>query len=254
MTAKPKVLIANWKMNLGVTDSLDLAKEIKSLIPASGKTKVRISASSLVLPELAKLLRGTRIEVGAQNVHWAESGAFTGELSVNQLREVGATFALVGHSERRNIMNESSDLCAKRASGALLQNFNIVFCIGETLTERQSNQTEQVLVSQLTPLLQTIKLDCLGRLVFAYEPVWAIGTGKAASVMEIEHAHSTIAKVVSNHFKQANPLIVYGGSITPDNFSEIAGSTFVDGGLPGGASLNASKLLAILNILEKSTE
>ena len=250
MTAK-NIVAGNWKMNLGPEDAKVLTQQISSSSEGLTKTEVWITPTAISAYAAIQEARNSSIKVGAQNVHWEDSGAFTGELSVPMLKEAGCSFAIVGHSERRHVFGETNEMTAKRASSALKKNFPVIFCIGETLSEREQAQTNTVLGNQLDALIDSLE-ECNDSLVLAYEPIWAIGTGKVASIDEIKEAHTFI----QNHWRDKTnkdcPRILYGGSVTPDNFGEIIKLSVVDGGLVGGASLKADKFSQLIEISEKS--
>lgn len=249
---KKNILAGNWKMNLGVAQSTTLSNEYLQLSQNLQKTELWAAPSAMALPACAAVLQDSKVMLGAQNVHWAESGAFTGELSVPMLREVGCSFALVGHSERRHAFGETNELVAQRALAALAAHFTTVLCIGETLDEREAGKTIDTLVQQLQVVIPKLASADTAKLVIAYEPVWAIGTGKVASVAEINEVHESIY----NHW-QANrsedcPPILYGGSVSPENFADIIAIDKVAGALIGGASLKADKMAAMASISEKT--
>ena len=246
-----KIVAANWKMNLSLDEASDLARRIKGYSSAIAQTTVLVAAPAVYIPALAQIFVGTAIEYGAQNVNWTESGAFTGELSVPMLSNFGATFALVGHSERRHVFAESIELCVKRAAGALAQKMKVIFCVGETLEQRESGLTNQVIASQLRPLLVNLEDKNLAdKLILAYEPVWAIGTGKVAALSDIEAAHAQIDSLVQTELHLSRPIL-YGGSVTPDNFKDILSVKRVSGGLIGGASLDFAKFARLIDLAKQ---
>jgi len=249
MTSK-NLVVGNWKMNLGVSSALELAAAVSSHASSLVSTDVWIAPSYTSIPALGNSLSGSSVCLGAQNVHWEQSGAFTGEISVPMLKELGCTFAIAGHSERRHVCDESNSLVAKRAKGGLDARFNIILCLGETLEEREASITHSVLEEQLKPVLDEIDSDSAAHLTIAYEPVWAIGTGKVATTKEIEDAHKCIHEYCAARL-DVSPAILYGGSVTPDNFEEILTLSLVSGALVGGASLNADKFNALIDISEK---
>ena len=238
-----KLLIGNWKMNLGREASLRLASEIKEACGDLKKSEAWVAPSITSLDAVCKELRGSKIKVGAQNV-WAPEGAFTGEVSASMLKELGCEFAIVGHSERRHVFGESVELCVKRALAGLAQGLTIVFCIGETLSERESNITEDVLRTQMLPLLRDLPKESQSKIILAYEPVWAIGTGKTANLGEIEHAHTFLQELCRKEIG-VSLQVLYGGSVTPENSKEILALGSVSGALIGGASLKSDKFGAI---------
>jgi triosephosphate isomerase (TIM) len=245
-----KIVAGNWKMNLGVSSSVELATSLVDGLDKNTSITVWVAPSAQAFCQVREVTSKSIIQVGSQNVHWEEAGAFTGELSVPMLRECGCRFALTGHSERRHVFGESDELIVKRTLGSLAQNFTTILCVGETLAERESNKTEQVLEAQLTGVLSSATSEKLKHLVIAYEPVWAIGTGKVATPEEIAAAHSFIAGLVKEKSSGTELPILYGGSVSPDNFGNIVTIPHVGGALVGGASLSAEKFLALVNIAQ----
>lgn len=252
--AKNRTIIAgNWKMNLTAEQSKALIKE---LIPSSQSltsTEVWVAPSFPSLSAVHEAISGTGIKLGAQNVHWESKGAFTGEISPSMLAEFGCSFAIIGHSERRHLLRETDEIIAKRVEGAIKANLVALLCIGETLEERENGTTEQVLERQLETALSSLpKVEgTASKLVIAYEPVWAIGTGKVASIQEITHAHQFVYEQVRS-IGFAHPIpVLYGGSVTPANFGEIVEIREVDGALVGGASLEAGKFAELIRLGEK---
>ena len=234
---KRHLLVANWKMNCGPAQARAYARELRSHATTLTRTDVWVAPPIISLDSVAQELSGSAFAFGSQNVHWSASGAFTGETSPSFITELGGTFGIVGHSERRHLFGESSELVAKRASGALSAGLATILCVGETESDRSAGKTEAVLRAQLSPALQVVSPEQANRLIIAYEPVWAIGTGKVATLAEIDHAHRFIASVWGEHGLLETPATLYGGSVNPGNFAEILTLAAVDGALVGGASL-----------------
>jgi len=245
-----RFLVGNWKMNLGLRDSTILAAEIVKGYNSAMSTAVWLAPSALALQAVSVAVKGSGIQIGSQNTHWDTSGAFTGEDSPTQIQEAGGSFAIIGHSERRGVFGESDALCARRAIGALKHGLQVIFCVGETLQQRSDNQTAIVLKSQLDPLLSELPSGAVTSLVLAYEPVWAIGTGMAANLEEITDAHALLNGYWQGKSGGQCLPILYGGSVSTDNFSEIISLPLVRGALVGGASLVAPKFLEMLRISE----
>lgn len=244
------LLAGNWKMNLGPKAGASYARQLRESIIALSRTEVWIAPPFASLPVVASELRGSLIHVGAQNVHWAESGAFTGETAPSFLSELGATFSLTGHSERRTLFGETSEHVAQRSVAAIKAGLTAVACIGETEAERVGGTTERVLEAQLKPILASISADTTAHLVLAYEPVWAIGTGKVASLDDIRGAHQFIQRVWADHKLPGEATILYGGSVNPSNFAEILALKEVHGALVGGASIKLDQWLELIRIAE----
>ncbi len=211
-------------------------------------TTLGVAAPAVTVAALCEA--GSSVPVGVQNVHWEDSGAFTGEISPGMAREVGASFVLAGHSERRKLFKESEQDAASRALAALKSGMSCIFCVGETEAERERGEIEIILKTQLNPLTDVLQENPKGTLVIAYEPVWAIGTGKVASPKEIEEAHTFLREYLQSRISEFTPLL-YGGSVKAENFPEIAPLKNVDGALVGGASLKMETFGALINVSEE---
>ena len=244
------LLIGNWKMNLGPTEGAAFARELLGKLPRPVRTDVWVAPPTISLPAVAAALSGSVILCGAQNAHWANSGAFTGETSPLFLKDLGATFAILGHSERRTLFGETSALVAERTKNTLAAGLTAVVCIGETEHERAGGRTEQVVAEQLAPVLEVLTPETASRVVLAYEPVWAIGTGKVATLSEIQDAHKFIHRQWNSRSLGSPAVILYGGSVNPGNFAEILALAEVDGALVGGASIKSDQWLALVEIAE----
>jgi len=239
-------------MNLGPTQAAAFATQLKGSIKNLARTEVWVAPPTISLTAASTALEGSPIKVGAQNVHWADSGAFTGETSPLFLKDIGATFSLTGHSERRTHFKESSEQVTDRTYGALKAGLDVIVCIGETESERVSGRTEQVVEEQLRPVLAGLSTDLASKVILAYEPVWAIGTGKVASLSDIRETHTFIQSVWAKHSMPGSAAILSGGSVNPTNFSEILALPEVDGALVGGASIKLDQWLDLLRIAEES--
>ena len=253
-----KLLCANWKMNLGIAESVLLTTQLVELSKKLNKTDVWVTCTSPALYLCGEAAKGSKVKVGAQNAYYAEKGAFTGEISPLTLKEASASFSLVGHSERRVLFGETNETCAVRALGLLKAGIKVIFCIGETLEERQSGegQTVKVLEEQLGQFLTTLEERAeaevksqIQNLVLAYEPVWAIGTGLAATTDQVSEVHAAIPKLWAKYSKHPCPPILYGGSLNKANCAEILAVTGVAGGLIGGASLKSRDFTDIIKAL-----
>jgi triosephosphate isomerase len=244
------ILIANWKMNLSREHSVSLAAALKEHCAESLKgTELWLAPSFLAISAIGDILGGTSIKLGAQNVHWESEGAWTGEVSASMLKELNCSFSIVGHSERRNSFHEDEQMVAMRARGAVTNGLVAVFCVGETITQREDGKIFDTLSRQLSPLRPLIKSGFGEKLLIAYEPVWAIGTGKKADASQIFEAHSFITEELSK-MGLSSPLVLYGGSVKPENFSEILSIEKVAGALIGGASLEEEALCKLIEISE----
>lgn len=244
-----KLVAGNWKMN-GSRDSI---KELLDGIKAgmnevdSGKCEVAVCAPAIYLPYVTKLVDGSDLMVGSQNICDEDSGAYTGEIAGSMLKEAGCKYAIVGHSERRNIYGETDELVAKRFAAARRNGLVPILCIGELLEEREAGKTEEVCARQIDAVLALEGIEALADAVIAYEPVWAIGTGKTATPDQAQEVHAAIrAKLAGLNAEIANNIVIqYGGSMNAGNAAELLAMPDIDGGLIGGASLKAPDFLAI---------
>jgi len=244
MSSRTPLIAGNWKMHHGVADASAVLEALAAEDLPAG-VEVVVCPPFVSLPAAAMLLSGTTIGLGAQNVHWESSGAFTGEVSAPMLAELGVGWAVVGHSERRQMFGETDDTTLRRAVAAQSAGLEAIFCIGESLEEREAGRTLEVLRRQTRRLGE---LDP-GRLVLAYEPVWAIGTGRTATPAQAQEAHAFLRDRLTETFGAAASSrirILYGGSLKPDNATELVGQHDVDGGLVGGASLDVDSFSAII--------
>ena len=226
------LIAGNWKMYKGPAETAEFCIELKRQIPELENLDVAVCPPFASLAVAVQILAGTDIAVAAQNVHWEDEGAFTGEVSAPMLRELGVYGAIVGHSERRQLFGETDETTAKRARAALDAGLSVIACVGETEAEREAGETEAVLRRQVSAL------EAEDNLVVAYEPVWAIGTGKSATPEMAQEAHVLIKSLL------AVPVL-YGGSVKPENAAELLALPDVDGALVGGASLDVESFAAI---------
>lgn len=241
-----KIVAGNWKLHGSRQFATELLGQVAAGLPKSG-VEVVILPPMPYLGELVEDFGETGLVFGAQDVSSNEKGAYTGEVCAAMLHEVGARYGLVGHSERRQYHNESSELVARKFAAALHAGLVPVLCVGETLEQREAGQTEAVIASQLAPVLELVGAAGFANAVVAYEPVWAIGTGRTATKEQAQQVHAFIrGEVARIDARIADSLpIVYGGSVKPDNAGELFAQPDVDGGLVGGASLVAADFLAI---------
>ncbi|MDR3358246.1 MAG: triose-phosphate isomerase [Desulfovibrio sp.] len=246
-----KIIAANWKMYKSRPEARKTAAELRGLLSAEyppGK-RVVIFPSFTNLSDVLDIFAATPcVTVGAQNFYPAVEGAYTGEISLTMLREMGVSRVLAGHSERRHLLGEADELVARKTAFALKQGFSVMLCIGETLAEREAGDLVRALSRQTGAALADLPAACLARLSIAYEPVWAIGTGKVAGPAEVLEAHAEVRALVARIFGDAgrNVPILYGGSVKPDNAATLLKLDNVDGLLVGGASLNAESFLRII--------
>ena len=247
--ARKLVIAGNWKMNNTIDQTRELIHAIKKRGCLSHKADVVVAPPFTALRAAAKAAGDTSIQVAAQNVFWEESGAFTGEVSPIMVKEAGAKWVIVGHSERRQYFGETDDTVNRRIKAALAVDLKVIVCVGETLQEREANHAFAVLDRQITGAFAGVAAGDLDRVVIAYEPVWAIGTGKTATADQADEAHGHIrGKVAALYTAEAAGAmrILYGGSVKPSNAKELIGREHVDGALIGGASLKAADFCAIV--------
>ncbi|KUG25791.1 triosephosphate isomerase [hydrocarbon metagenome] len=246
-----KVVAGNWKMNMNLSGTIELISAIKKeLSKSESKTEVIVCPPFTSLETAVTLVKGSSIKAGAQNMHYENDGAFTGEISADMLKSVGCEYVILGHSERRTLFGESDEMINKKVKKALSSGLKPIFCVGETLEEREKGLTEKIVENQVKNGLSGIEESDLSDLIIAYEPVWAIGTGKTASPEQAQEVHkfirNLISKLYSNNFAD-NLTIQYGGSVKPDNAEELFSQPDIDGGLIGGASLQADSFVTIVN-------
>lgn len=255
MADRKPLMAANWKMNLTLREAEELLSNLKRAEIDFGKVDILVAPPFTTLPLARGLLSDTAILLGSQNVHWEESGAFTGEISPLMLKEAGCTHVIIGHSERRTQFFESSEMVNMKAVSSVEAGLIPIICIGETLQEREENKTFDIIRAQLSESLQSFcqKQAFPQDIVLAYEPVWAIGTGKTATPEEAQEVQVFIRRwlkeTFDTHTSEAT-RILYGGSVRPDNIRELMAQPDIDGGLIGGASLKATSFLAIVTFYE----
>ena len=246
--SRKKIVAGNWKMNMTIDESNDLINELKEV--SENNIEIKIAPSFTNLYYAISLLKNSAIEVVAQNVHSEKRGAYTGEISTEMLKSIGVNTVIVGHSERRKYFNETDTILSKKVKAALENSLNIIFCIGEELSERESGNHFEIIKNQLTNALIDLNNSEIKNIVIAYEPVWAIGTGMTANNQQIQEMHEFIRELINKKFGNEiadNIRILYGGSVKPNNAKEIFSLNDVDGGLIGGASLNFSDFQSIIN-------
>ena len=242
------IIAGNWKMNKTPSEAVKLINELKPLV-SDAECDVVICPTFVCLAAAAEAVKGSNIRLGAQNVHWAESGAFTGEISADMLKELGVEYVIIGHSERRQYFGETDETVNKRASFALSKGLIPIICVGETLDERQAGKAFSVVSSQTVKALEGFTAQRVSGIVIAYEPVWAIGTGKTATKEDanevIAHIRSTVADKFGKDAAE-KVRIQYGGSMKPSNAAELMAMSDIDGGLIGGASLKAEDFAKVV--------
>ncbi|MBI4812529.1 triose-phosphate isomerase [Candidatus Falkowbacteria bacterium] len=249
-TKKSKIVIANWKMQLSLAETMGLAKKMKEKFSGFKKGEIAICPNLASLRDVEKILKGSPIKLGAQNVFWEEKGAYTGEVSASMLKEASCRYVIIGHSERRKYLLENYEIIYKKTRSVLnTEGLTPIVCIGESWNERMTDRRDFVLVDQLQKALGGLEIMGKEQIIIAYEPIWAIGTGSSIEPSEAEYAHKIIkltlrdmfnAELVKNNFR-----VVYGGSISGKNVKDFAGLENLDGLLVGGASLDADEFYKV---------
>jgi triosephosphate isomerase len=245
---RPKFIAGNWKMFTTAAAAEKLAALVVTGLGSESRFSVAVCPPFPYLERVAKVVRGTSVGLGGQNLYPEKEGAFTGEVSPTMLVDLGCQYVIVGHSERRHKLGETDAFINRKVHAGLAAGLTVIFCVGETLSEREAHQTEKVLDSQVTQGLAGVSADGLKRLVLAYEPVWAIGTGRNATPEQAQAVHVFLRRRVGELYGVAAAaalIIQYGGSVKPDNAAQLLGQPDVDGALVGGASLQADQFLAI---------
>ena len=243
------IIAGNWKMHNTLAESTALVEALKKTANKNN-AEVIVAPSFTSLAKVAELAKGSVLQVSAQDIHWEDKGAFTSAVSPVQAKDAGATHTILGHSERRSVFGDTDEILNKKVAAALRHNLTIIFCVGETLQEREENKTLDVINGQIENGLKGFTAEQLKGLIIAYEPVWAIGTGKTATPEQAQEVHAairaTLAKKYGEAFAQAT-RILYGGSVKDTNVDEIMAKPDVDGALVGGQSLIAEKFDRIIN-------
>ena len=243
------IIAGNWKMNMTPSQAKELINELKPLVK-DAKCDVVICPPYVDLALAAELIKDSNIRLGSQNIHWSEKGAFTGEVSANMLKELGVEFAIIGHSERRQYFGETDETVNARAKAAIAAGITPIICVGESLEQREGGMTESVVKDQVEKDLEGICAEDVAKLVIAYEPIWAIGTGKTATDEQANETigviRNTVAAIFGTDTAEA-VRIQYGGSMNPKNVKGLMAMPEIDGGLIGGASLKAVDFSQVVN-------
>ena len=242
------IIAGNLKMHKTIAEALEFVNEVKDRVN-NDKVEAVICAPFTLLKDLKQATKGTNIKIGAQNMHFEEKGAFTGEISPLMLKELDMDYVVIGHSERRQYFNETDETVNKKVLKALEVGIDPILCVGETLEEREAGNTKDVCKVQVEKALENVSKEDLAKVVIAYEPVWAIGTGKTATSEDANDVIAYIREVVANLYGElANEVrIQYGGSVKPSNVAEIMNQSDIDGALVGGASLEANDYVELVN-------
>lgn len=243
-------ICGNWKMYKTIAEAVAFVNEAKGLVAGAKGVEIGIGAPATALKSLADAAKGTSIKIGGENCHWEKEGAFTGEIAPGMLVEAGCSFVIIGHSERRQYFGETNETVNKKVKAALAAGLTVIMCCGETLAEREAGKTTAVVADHVKNGLAGLSAAEMAGVVIAYEPVWAIGTGKTATPAQAQEVHAVIRKLLVDMF--GKPVsdatrIQYGGSVKPDNVKEIMAQPDVDGALVGGASLKPDSFAKLVN-------
>jgi len=243
------VIAGNWKMHNTVNESLALVRALKGLVAGVSGVEIIVAPVFTALGAVAAEIKGSNIALSSQNVFWEEKGAYTGEIAPGMLKDVGCTYAIIGHSERRQYFGETDESVNKRVKAALKAGLTPIMCVGETLAEREGGKTLEVVSRQVTGGLSGLSPAEVDKLIIAYEPVWAIGTGKTATPEQAEEVHADIRRLVGDIAGAATAAgirILYGGSVKADNVDILMSQADIDGALVGGAALQAESFARIV--------
>ena len=243
-------IAGNWKMFKTVHEAVVYVKEFRSLVKDIEDVEIVVAPTFTAVHACAEAARNSRVGIAAQNLHWEREGAFTGEISGPMIKEAGAEYVIIGHSERRTLFGETDEMVNRKVRAAIAANLIPIVCIGETLAEREAGATMSVLDRQIKAGFDAITGEQVGALVIAYEPVWAIGTGRSATAIQAQEAHAHIRQRLRQWFggTAADEChVIYGGSVKPDNTKELVGQPDVDGALVGGASLDIKSFFEIVS-------
>ena len=247
---RKKIVAGNWKMNLDKSSSDNLVKEILDSTKENKSTLIVLSPPFIYLQQIVKDCQSRAdILIAAQNCNANDNGAFTGEVSANMLESIGVDYVIIGHSERRQLFGESNEILNLKISQALSNNLNVIFCCGEDINQRENNQHFKIIEDQLNSTIFKLSVDDFSKIVIAYEPIWAIGTGKTATSNQAQEIHNHIRLLIKNNYDQKlsnNTSIIYGGSCKPTNAKAIFSENDIDGGLIGGASLQSADFTSII--------
>ncbi|MGV8994363.1 MAG: triose-phosphate isomerase [Flavobacterium sp.] len=246
---RTKIVAGNWKMHKNAEETEDLINNLIDLMPSESTTRIIVAPTFTNLASAVDHLEYINIDVASQNMHQAEGGAYTGEISAGMLQSIGVNMVILGHSERRAMFHETDSIIASKVSTAMKHEMEVIFCFGEELKDRRDQNYKNIVEHQLRDGLFHLEAPDFGRIILAYEPVWAIGTGETASPEQVQEMHAFIREVILQKYGREvaeNLSILYGGSVKPDNAAELFGKEDVDGGLIGGAALDATSFAAIV--------
>lgn len=243
------IIAGNWKMYKTLSEAVEFVEQVKTQVPANDQVDAVVCAPALFLPSLVEATKGTDLAIGAQNMHFEKEGAFTGEVSPNQLADINVGYVVLGHSERREYFNETDEAVNKKAHAAFANGLTPIICVGETLEERDAGQTVSKVSSQVTAAIKDLTASQVAQAVIAYEPIWAIGSGKTATAADANEVCGAIRQAIAGEIGEETAektRIQYGGSVKPSNISEFLSTEHIDGALVGGASLEVDSYLKLL--------
>ncbi|MFH1777787.1 MAG: triose-phosphate isomerase [Candidatus Omnitrophota bacterium] len=247
------IIAGNWKLNKTINQAKELIKGLKENLVSVEDVEIVVCPVYTALAEVAKIIKDTNIKLGAQDVYWQESGAYTGEVSTTLLRDVGCSYVIVGHSERRQFFHETNETVNNKARSVFAAGLVPIVCVGEKLAERESGKTFDIVRAHVEGALKDITEPDILKTVIAYEPVWAIGTGRTATPKQAEEVHAFIRDLLGRLYDQKTAesvRIQYGGSVTPENIKALMNERDIDGALVGGASLKAGSFVKIVKYME----
>lgn len=248
------IIAGNWKMFKTNAEAISIATSLKDLVKDINKTKMILCPPATALNVVADVIENSKLQLGAQNLYWEKEGAFTGEVSAEMIQSTGATYVLIGHSERRQYFAETNETVNKKLHRALDAGLKPIVCIGETLEQREQGSTKDIVGIQIKEALANINTQQMLQIIFAYEPVWAIGTGKTATPDQAQEVHSYIRNLISDIYDRnisSGVIIQYGGSVKPNNATDLLKQPDIDGALVGGACLQADSFYKIIQASEK---
>ena len=243
---RKKVIAGNWKMNVLPGEALEFVNNLAPIVKDT-KNEVIICVPYTDLFYTLLAVQETNIHVGAQNMHWKESGAYTGEISPDMLKCINVEYVIIGHSERRQYFNETDETVNLKVKSALEHGLKPIVCVGESLEQKEAGNTKEIITSQVAKALEGLTLDDLSNTIIAYEPIWAIGTGKTATAEDANNSIKAIRNKIKELFNTDDVTILYGGSVKPENAKELFSMSDIDGGLVGGASIKAETFGKIVN-------
>ncbi|WP_188454084.1 triose-phosphate isomerase [Virgibacillus oceani] len=246
---RKNIIAGNWKMNKVLSEADQFIEEVAKKVPNNNNVEAIVCAPFLFLPSLVEKAKGSNVKIGAQNMHYEENGAYTGEVSPVMLKDVGVTHVVIGHSERREYFAETNESVNKKTHAAFKHGLIPIVCVGETLEQREANETMHHVETQITKALVDLTDDQVANTIIAYEPIWAIGTGKTASSADANEVCTHIRNVIKNVTNEEiaqKVIIQYGGSVKPENVEELLEQSDIDGALVGGASLKAESFLTLV--------